>query len=313
MQGPPTAHIYIYSDACPTDWLDAGPEDTWHTFANFLFQSDPHLQSSVEQAKPPHEVLASDSMYGELVTQFQAQLPSRQMRKWKTGPAYREKFCRAFKLLHEKLLVNAISFQEKTLRASKQALLSTYNDRIGGFEGNVIAFGEFKDDRGRTQMKRSFVNFNGYQELQAPESQMLVMLLMSWFIADQYDFYRKEWTENGNSGYDRLALTVVSDRLSGDDDFRAKSEQNLRNLIDPNGVDSPIVLTRSPQSDLQFGDLLVDNLAGWLNAAISDPCCEVGRLASTLTPTGIWKGWCELLPSTSTLNRTHAALRLNCP
>jgi hypothetical protein len=66
-------------------------------------------------------------------------------------------------------------------------------------------------------------------------------------------------------------MTVVSDRPSGDDDTRATMELNLHQLIDPADDKVPIVHTRAPQSDSFSGDLIVDNLAGLLNAAIADP------------------------------------------
>ena len=34
------SHMYVFSDACPSDWLTAG-DDEWHTIVNFVFQSDP--------------------------------------------------------------------------------------------------------------------------------------------------------------------------------------------------------------------------------------------------------------------------------
>jgi hypothetical protein len=110
-----------------------------------------------------------------------------------------------------------------------------------------------------------------------------------------------------------LDLTVVSDKLSGDDDYRNNSEEILRNLIDPEGEGIPIILTRSPKSDDFIGDLIADNLAGWLNGAISDPCSKSGQHAIQLSHTGIWKGWHELIPSIgSTLESNPALSRLEC-
>ena len=46
----PTAHLYLFSDACPTDWLADGQDDTWHTIVNFVFQSSPDLQPGLKAA-----------------------------------------------------------------------------------------------------------------------------------------------------------------------------------------------------------------------------------------------------------------------
>jgi hypothetical protein len=139
---------------------------------------------------------------------------------------------------------------------------------------------------------------------------MLVLLLMSWFIADQYVFYRRDIVTSKCYGFDRLGITIVSDKLSGDDDFRRKNELNLRNLIDPDGEGIPIVLTRSPKSDTYLGDLLVDNLAGWLNAAITDLAGEFAQHAIEASPSGVWTGWYMLLESETQLVSAPALLRL---
>lgn len=139
---------------------------------------------------------------------------------------------------------------------------------------------------------------------------MLVLLLMSWFIADQYTFYRKDIVESGKYGFDSLAFTIVSDKLSGDDDFRSKSEQNLRNLIDPEGEGIPIVLLCSPKSNQYAGDLIVDNIAGWLNYAISDPSSEFAQRICNFGTSGVWKGWYVLLPSSTKLESNHAVSQL---
>ena len=308
----PMAHLYIFSDACPTDWLADGHDDEWHTIVNVVYQSDPDLQSLLEQGKNHEIVLGQDTKYRELIDDLESQLPSGQLRKWKTGPGYRERFCRAFTALVQKHrpLVSACSFQEATLRCSNQALLNSYNSRIGGTEGRGIGFEESTDGKGRQQMKHAFVNFYGYHEIQAPANQMLVLLLMSWFIADQYVFYSNEIIRSGRYGFDGLGITVVSDKLSGDDQLRRKSELNLRNLIDPENKGIPVVLTRSPTSDTFSGDLLVDNLAGWLTSAMADPSGDHARFARNVTETGVWKGWHRLLPSDTELRASPAVLRL---
>jgi hypothetical protein len=308
----PTAHLYIFSDACPTDWLTDGHDKEWHTIVNLVFQSDPALHPLVDRGESHQVVLGQDAKYLQLVRKLQSQLPSSQLRKWKAGPRYRRSFCNAFAAIVQKHrpIVSACSFQEETLRASRLALMNSYNRRIGGIEGRGIGFEEFMDGKGRPQMKHSFVNFYGYHEIQAPVSQMLVLLLMSWFVADQYVFFCNHIVRNGRYGFDNLKVTVVSDKLSGDDDFRRRSELNLRNLIDPHHECVPVVLTRSPVSDTFSGDLFVDNLAGWLNAAMTDPAGDYATFARNLMDTDVWTGWHHLVPSTTELRAAPAKARL---
>ncbi len=307
----PSAHLYLFSDACPTDWLTDGHDDQWHTIVNLVFQSDPALQPLVDQGESHEIVLDQDANYLKLVSELKARLPSGQLRKWKTGRGYRTKFCHAFAAIAstQPLIVSACSFQEKSLRDSKQALLNSYNRRIGGIEGRGIGFEEFTDGKGRHQMKHSYLNFHGYHEIQAPLNQMLILLLMSWFIADQYAFFSNDIVRSGLYGFDRLGLTVVSDKLSGDDDFRRRSELNLRSLIDPEHESVPVVLARSRNSDTFSGDLIVDNLAGWLTAVKTDPAGDYAALAGNLAGTGVWTGWHQLIASTNELNAVPVVAR----
>jgi hypothetical protein len=122
----PTAHLYLFSDACPTDWLADGQGDKWHTIVNFVFQSSPDLQPRLEGGAQHVELLGSDSAYVDFVRRLESELPSNQLRKWKTGPGYRARFCRAFgqEAMSARLLVSACSFQERTLRASRRALVA---------------------------------------------------------------------------------------------------------------------------------------------------------------------------------------------
>jgi hypothetical protein len=150
----------------------------------------------------------------------------------------------------------------------------------------------------------------GCHEIQGLENQILVLLFMSWFAADQYIFYRKDIVASGRYGFDRLAMTVVSDKLSGDDDSRRISELNLRRLIDPEDDEAPIVLTRSPASDSFSGDLIADNLAGWLNAAIADPASSFGDSVRELVDTSVWAGWHVLKESSAKLESAPALDRL---
>jgi hypothetical protein len=281
----PTAHFYIFSDACPSDWLVVGNDDVWHTIANITFQFDPNL--SPEEGRSHEKLLPLDRDYRAFIAQLQSQLPSAQLRKWGTGPSYRERFCEAFKLAQPNFspVVSAVSFQESTLRYSRDALLAEYNARIGGIEGRGIGFEESTDARGRRRLKHSFLHWRtGLHEIEGLENQMLALLLMAWFVAAQYSFRLKEAQ---GLGFDQLSLTVVSDKLSGDDDFRRKSENNLRLSIDPEHQSAPITLTRSAASDTFAGDLIVDNLAGWLTEAMNAPRGLLAERARELIPSGV--------------------------
>jgi hypothetical protein len=311
----PTAHLYLFSDACPSDWLVDGHDDVWHTIVNVAFQSAPELQTDADGRLPHYVVLMKDPAFVAMIEALKSKVPSGVIRKWATGPGYRASFCRAFSDIWPTFrpLVAACSFQEKSLRASKQGLLNSYNRHIGGIEGRGIGFEEYEDDRGRRRMKHSFVDMSGYHEIKGLENQVLVLLFMSWFVADQYIFYFRDIVQSGRHGFDRLALTVVSDKLSGDDDSRPHNEQNLRRLVDPQDESVPIVLTRSPKSDVFPGDLLVDNLAGWLNAAISAPSGEFSSAAASIATSGVWAGWHVLKPSSERLESTGALSRLENP
>jgi hypothetical protein len=308
----PTAHLYLFSDACPSDWLVDGQDDTWHTIVNFVFQSSPDVQPQVENGASHMELLALDATYMDLVRALESGLPSHKLKKWKTSPSYQLRFCRAFADVAASIkpIVSACSFQEKSLRRSKNALLASYNQHIGGIEGRGIGFEEWLDDSGRLRMKHSFINMGGHHKIQGLENQILVVLFMSWFVADQYIFYKKDIVSNNRYGFDRLAMTVVSDKLSGDDDSRRNNEQNLRNLIDPDGGNAPIVLTRSPYSDSFSGDLIADNLAGWLNAAVANPGGSFGGAARGIAGSGVWAGWHVLKQSSTKLESAPAMSRL---
>jgi hypothetical protein len=72
----------------------------------------------------------------------------------------------------------------------------------------------------------------------------------------------------------------------------------------------PIVLTRSPDSDSFSGDLIVDNLAGWLNAAVADPSGSFGDAARGVAGSGVWSGWHVLKQSSTKLESVPATSRL---
>src|SRR6266566_370433 len=156
----PTAHLYVFSDACPSDWLENGHDDVWHTIVNIGFQSAPELQAQIETGAPHSVVLEQDPQWLGMIRLLRSLLPSGQIRKWRTGPGYRASFSRGFAEVWSTFrpLVSACSFQEKTLRLSKDALLKSYNEQIGGLEGRGIGFEPCVDKKGRLCIKHSFVD-----------------------------------------------------------------------------------------------------------------------------------------------------------
>lgn len=292
----PVAHLYIFSDACPSDWLTPG-QDNWHTIANFVVQTDPALFGAGFCDVSHEAALTADPQYKELMDALASELPSNTWMKWKTGPGYRERFARSLEKCPQERypILNALSFRESDLRSSEQAVLAEYNSRIGGIEGRGIGFVEYTDHKNRRCLRHQFVNFSGLHSIEGPDSKLLVLLLMAWRIADLYAFYHRDLVESNRYGFDNLIVTVVSDWLSGDDRIKRTSEEMLQNLIDPNSEQAHIRLTRSPQPDKFSGELFVDNCAGLLNAAISnsDPKLSLGtgqtsRLLNT--------GWHALVP-----------------
>ncbi|MFA6223828.1 MAG: hypothetical protein WC647_16100 [Desulfomonilaceae bacterium] len=291
------AHLYLFSDASPSDWMVKGNDEAWRTVVNLVFQSDPDLQEEVDSGKNHFEVLSQDQLYTDFMTDFLSHLPSGVLRKWNTRGGYKSRLCYALGMVQHKYkpIVSACSFQEKTLRASKAMLLESYNRNIGA--GGGTGPEKMKDTKKRIQKSRFGANFRSHQEAQSSENQFLVLLFMAWFIAGQYTFYRKNMVTRGPQGFDPLDLTIISDKLSGDDDSRRNHEQNLRKLIDPESGTARVTLTRSTLDVPYSGDILANNITGWLNAAISDPGGEFAQKAKAIDYKNVWAGWKILLGS----------------
>ncbi|MGO8820684.1 MAG: hypothetical protein ACLQO6_05585 [Desulfomonilaceae bacterium] len=293
------AHLYLFSEASPSNWLATGNDEAWRTVVNFVFESDPDLQEQIDGGETHIEVLSQDLKYTSFIKDLESHLPNGALRKWNARGGYKSRLCYAVGMVMSKYkpIVSACSFQEKTLRASKAALLGSYNRNIGASESEGTGSEKFKDTKGRLQKRRSSTSFHSYQEVQSSENQMLGLLFMSWFIGRQYRSCREKILKGGHNDVDILGLTIVSDKLSGDDDSRLRHEQNLRKLIDPEGKAVKIALTRSTLGIPHSGDLLADNLTGWLNAAISDPKGEFAQKAKGIDYTGIWDEWSLFLGS----------------
>lgn len=302
--------LFLFSDACPTDWLENGQESRWHTAVNALFSPDEDVSQKLIDGQTHEELLPQDPKYLRIIKQISDGLPKHALRAWKrTEERYRLAFCRSFisAFRREPFLINVCSFQEGALRSSKEAVLAAFNSRLGGPEGRGIGFSEHVDAKGRRQFTHEYVDFDGFHRLQAPDNQMLVLLLLTWWIAGQLAFY-----ESREIGHE-LIMIVISDVLSGDhrDIEDSRGHKILHKLLTvPYDDPPPFVVTRSKAKDRCAGDLLVDNLAGWLNEAIVDPQNEFGQLARQLISLGGIDGWNVLVPSEERLRAEKAAVRL---
>ncbi len=293
------AHLYLFSEASPSNWLATGNGLAWRTVVNFVFESDRDLQEHIDRGETHIEVLSQDLKYTSFIKDLESHLPNGTLRKWNSRGGYKSRLCYAFGMVMSKYkpIVSACSFQEKTLRASKSALIGSYNRNIGAHEGKETGSEKLRDTKRRLQRGRSSTSFHGYREVQSSENQMLVLLFMSWFIGRQYMAYDEKIVKGAHHDVGPMGLTIVSDKLSGDDDTCLIHEQNLRKLINSESKAGKISLTRSTLGVPHSGDLLVDNLTGWLNAAISDPKGEFSQKAKAIDYTGVWAGWTVLLNS----------------
>lgn len=271
-----TGHLVLFSDGCPTDFLENDPDSArWHTIAFCALQIK-ELPNRLPDGTVDVNQIVSDELYSEFFSNFRMELP--RPKKWDAGRSrgYKIAFCKAFGKFSVDLpvWVNAISFQEKTLRQSKDALIKFYNRR--SWAGHDIGFNEFLDRRGRLIMEHQYVSMHGHRQLSRRVEQMLVILLMTCCLADQHLFYFQNIVIKDRHNADIL-LTLVSDTLSGDDDLRRDSEYILHHLIDPH-YNSPFAFGRSPGKREELGDLLADNIAGWLTNALNNPTDELSDL-----------------------------------
>jgi hypothetical protein len=265
------ALLVLFSDACPTDWLVNGQDDRWHSI---VFVAIPWMAT-----------------FDQLMQELGALLPGARLRRWKGRPEYQRRFQDAFGRIWPiyRPWINAVSFQERTMRKGKQALLRRHNEYTD--VGRSAGFAEWTDTQGRAQMRHEFVNFSGHHRAEAPENVMVVLLTMAWFAADQYWFYREKAIADG--GCEDLDLRWISDRLSGDTETRRVSEVALRSLVDHDSL-FQVSIESSPKGANQPGDLLVDNLAGWFNAAIEDPRGDQMQALRAVPEISVLSGWKDI-------------------
>jgi len=72
------AHFYVFSDACPSDFLVNGQDEQWHTIVNFLFQSDPNLQHRIDNKESHETVLLGDDLYNSFISKISEKLPDQE-------------------------------------------------------------------------------------------------------------------------------------------------------------------------------------------------------------------------------------------
>lgn len=284
-----TGHLVSFSDGCPSDFLGNDKDSTlWHTIVFSTMQLR-HPPMRLEDGTIDVKAIFDDELYVEYFNAFERYLP--QIRKWDKGRStqYKLAFGNAFNRFEVNLPVwiNAISFREYDLRRSKSILLDYFNRR-SQFDYE-IGFDEFIDDRGREIMKFVYVDILGRKSLCRPLRQLLVLLLTSSVISDQYLWYFKNIVVADRLNAD-LNLTLVSDTLSGDTQSKSDAEFVLRHLIDPH-YDSPFSFGRSPGKRESLGDIFADNLAGWLDNSLNNPLDDLSALLNTAKVKDRIAGW----------------------
>lgn len=293
MKANSVCHFYLFADGCPTDWLQAGHDEDWHTIAYFAFQSDPSLDSKRVSGLDHTAILPLDSLFNEILQAFFVQSTGQYcLKKWKSGSggsSYRLNFIKSLSEIDSEKYpqLNAISFQEKELRSYEQQLLEEFNTLFGG---QPIGFEFVTDSRSRPAWRHSYMHWQtGFHVIERPVEQLLVLLLMARIIGDQFSFYRNKILGNKALGFEAFQMTVVSDRLSGDNDLRSYCEYTLRFLLSTD--QEQISLTRSNVSDTFIGDLLVDNVAGLLNECMANPKGELAKQLKKISHLKCLEGW----------------------
>ena len=275
----PDAALLVYTDACPTDWLGPDKNDRWHTIS--------------------YVVVPDAVRFMETMTALCSHLPNRRLRRWAGKAAYRERFKSALPTLWPEFLlwINAISFRESTLRSRKDAVLAMFNEYTA--EGRSIGFATVQDRNGKPMLRHESVSMSGYHIVEAPEDKVLVLLVLAWMAASQYWFYRQR---PPFAGHERVSLIIVSDLLSGDTQARQMGLVAIRGLIDHDSM-FPTLVAFSRKELPNAGELLVDNVAGWLDECLRDPA-ELARLRSTLPD--LLGGWKKLVATPDGVSRVSA-------
>jgi len=266
-----TIELKIYCDGCPTDWLSDNNPSQWHTIAFVLDFDSITLKA-----------------FAEVVC---AQLPSAKLRQWKdSGASYRNVIPQAVAnaLTSNPLIINVVSFTEETARAIFAACCSDLK----------IRFEESNDAKGRKVLLHQFVTFDGYYRIEGIEKKVVPVVIWVWLFLHQYQFYETHVARDVPNS--TLALTVIVDRLSGDNDQIKWGEHALFNTINPDREDL-IKIQISPDDVPHEGDLLADNIAGALNAFMQESSLDVAeRLETSSGLIDCWK-----ILTTNSLNIPH--------
>lgn len=268
----PTFRAILFVDGSPSDQLNDNTPEVWHTYSFIVLQLDPEFQWHESIKIDSHSILKNDREICKLQRLFP------KLSKWSGGKhnsQYRKKFVEALHEVQSKnnlMFINAVSFQEKTLRSVESAVLKKYNS----FASNRgIGFAKSLDSKGRVFWEHKYVNFSGAHSIQGLENQMLVLVFLASCILNQYHSYRNIVLQRDDLGFTEYHLTVVSDRLAGDGE-KETARKNLSFLLNPGGEFQDhgwlnATLTRSPFSDEYFLDLVADNMAGLFNEIIQKP------------------------------------------
>jgi len=101
--------LYLFTDGHPFDWLEAGQDDRWHTVVYVAVSSLPEFDAMTDALR--------------------RMLPRGNLRRWKGGDAYRQRFKAAFRRVWPefKPWINGISFQERTIRQGRAQVLQMFN------------------------------------------------------------------------------------------------------------------------------------------------------------------------------------------
>lgn len=278
---PVAEHMYLFTDGSPEDRLANGMEERWHTQAFFTFDMTEGTQDTFQND------LRSDPKFNQFISKFGT------LRKWSgSSHRYKRRFVETLQTITESVNFNAVSFQEKTLRRSKEKLLKNFNKSMSGRD---ISFEQIGPPE-KLNLRHTFVNLTGLHIIEKSENQMLVLLLIARGIADQYSFYYRMAKKEG---FARLKMSVVSDRLAGDGDTIEVAKRCLNFFIDPglfyhDQSHEQISLMRSAVGDTFEGDLIVDNYAGLLNGIAKNPGDELSKNVLAHPPKCLLNGWKRL-------------------
>jgi hypothetical protein len=237
---PPIRTATFYYDGCPTDWFESDQLDRWHTIVTIGMANVKEFESAAKDWQPKSWKRATQKYRGNFLRHAPTPLAP------KIG------------------VVNALSFQEKTVREFAATLFA----EIG------IGFAESADLKGRKILKHEYLSWQrgsideGYHCIELLENKMLPLVTSCWWIMSLLIAFN---AKNSPPSETQTHVTIVSDLLSGDSEAKKSAQVVLHKMLMRDYVDSrgiEILITNSPQSNPAIGDFLADNIAGYLNGLI---------------------------------------------